>query len=85
MLFNVPLMVEELRALSPLFVPLYPSPPIHHGLKNPERGCHYLLELFAEKKRLASTLTERERRKIEEWIMQSVPIDLIRNWPRPSR
>ncbi len=70
------LMVEELRVLPPLFVPIYPKPPFHHGLKNPDRGCHYLLELFAEKKRLASTLTEREKRKIAHWVMQTVPIDL---------
>ena len=70
------LTIESLKSLPPIFVPLAPTVPLQAGLKNPYNSCQYVLEFFSEKKVLASSLTEDERKKIGDWVKEVLPIDL---------
>lgn len=70
------LSIDKLRALPLAFLPIFPSPPLSHGLKNPHRTCQYVLELFSEQKSVCSILNEKERLAIAQWVSDYLPIDL---------
>ncbi|PIC72975.1 VPA1262 family N-terminal domain-containing protein [Sporosarcina sp. P17b] len=75
---DVPLTLEDLTALPPVFVPGNPVPPIHSGIKNPFRHSHYLFEFYANKKKTFESFSDNQQKKITKWILEHLPIDLQR-------
>lgn len=75
---DVPLSLEDLTALPPVFVPCNPVPPIHSGIKNPFRHSQYLFEFYASKKKILESFSDKQQQKITKWILEYLPIDLQR-------